>query len=520
MKEKNKKLKPQKNKLNIFTRLKVLFSIQTIRFEILKTFGISCLILIFTVILFTSIVKKTMTTLGDTYQTNAILDKYLLLLSETESAMESYLQYRTFESIDKYYTNLSLCEQIATTFQKVPSSILAKHKEYLIFQLSNSFFNLSGNAIAARRANNLVQIDHYYNKAVDCYSFLREEIYSLNMSYFKDNAQLYQSNKKSMMIMLNILNGIIILFLIGAVFIIYRGVKKILDPLLEISSVALKVADRDFDIELFKSTRKDEIGNICRAFDAMIISIREYIDTIWEKAKKENELHEKEIEMRALITESHFKALQEQIKPHFLFNTLNTGAGLAMMEGADKTCYFLEQVADFLRYNIQHPGQDATISDELGMLDNYIYIMKVRFGSRYEFIKEIDETILHVNMPNMILQPLVENCIKHGLKDIIENGIIKICVQKSIEENMINISISDNGSGFSKDKKEEILKMCNNGETVIVKSKKINQNEHISTGLVNVISRLNFYFKRNDVFFILDNESEKGTTFLIKIPYV
>ena len=142
MKEKNKKLKPQKNKLNIFTRLKVLFSIQTIRFEILKTFGISCLILIFTVILFTSIVKKTMTTLGDTYQTNAILDKYLLLLSETESAMESYLQYRTFESIDKYYTNLSLCEQIATTFQKVPSSILAKHKEYLIFQLSNSFFNL------------------------------------------------------------------------------------------------------------------------------------------------------------------------------------------------------------------------------------------------------------------------------------------------------------------------------------------------------------------------------------------
>ena len=92
MKEKNKKLKPQKNKLNIFTRLKVLFSIQTIRFEILKTFGISCLILIFTVILFTSIVKKTMTTLGDTYQTNAILDKYLLLLSETESAMESYLQ--------------------------------------------------------------------------------------------------------------------------------------------------------------------------------------------------------------------------------------------------------------------------------------------------------------------------------------------------------------------------------------------------------------------------------------------
>ena len=177
-----------------------------------------------------------------------------------------------------------------------------------------------------------------------------------------------------------------------------------------------------------------------------------------------------------------------------------------MIEGADKTCYFLEQVADFLRYNIQHPGQDATIKDELGMLDNYIYIMEVRFGNRYEFIKEIDEDTLSSRMPNMILQPLVENCIKHGLKDISEDGKIKIVVKQNKETDEINILISDNGTGFDPAIKEKIMSICNSGDTLLVNSQEINQNEHVSTGLVNVILRLNFYFKRNDVFDILQNE--------------
>ena len=97
----------------------------------------------------------------------------------------------------------------------------------------------------------------------------------------------------------------------------------------------------------------------------MIISIREYIDTIWEKAIQENELREKEMKMTALYQEARLNALQTQIHPHFLFNTLNTGAQLAMMEGSDKTCSFLEQVADFYRYNLQQTGQDVSLADEL-----------------------------------------------------------------------------------------------------------------------------------------------------------
>lgn len=509
----------EKLKMSFLRKLFYSFQDRSVRSQILITFIISTVVLAFTVIFTTGILRQTMSTVGDSYQTNADLDKYLTNITEAENAMESYMQYRTFESIDKYFHFVALSEETANQLQSKPSSIYTRQKEYIIRQLSLNFFNLSGSAIAARRANNNADINYYYTKSVQCFSFLREELLSLNMMYFKSNASEYELNKANTTILINTSIALMFIILICAILLIYISISRITQPLSKISTVARRVADRDFDVELFNSTRHDEIGNICMAFDSMIISIRDYIDTIFETAKKENELREKEIEMRALITDAHFKALQEQIQPHFLFNTLNTGAGLAMIEGADKTCYFLEQVADFLRYNIQHPGQDATIKDELGMLDNYIYIMSVRFGNRYEFSKEIDDETLSCKMPNMILQPLVENCIKHGLKDITENGKIKITVKYDSESDEINIFISDNGCGFDPEIKSKILKASESNEPVIVNSPEINQNEHISTGLVNVISRLKFYYKRNDVFNILDNENG-GTTFFIKIPNV
>lgn len=507
-----------------FTKLVNAYRERSIRSQILIVLSLSLGVFMFVFILSTGIYSKTISTVENSYKTNAELDKYLTLLTETQNAFQSYMQYRTFESIDKYYHFSSLAEQTTDGLQSQPSSIKTKQKEYIIRQLALSFFHYSANAVAARRANNVNETELYYKKTVQCFGYLRDEILSLNMMYFKSNAEFYETNKNTTTSLLTTSVILITIIVVCAILFIYIGISQIIYPLSSISSVALKVADRDFDVELFNSTRKDEIGNICRAFDEMIISIREYIDTIWLKAKQENELREKEIEMRALITDAHFKALQEQIQPHFLFNTLNTGAGLAMMEGADKTCYFLEQVADFLRYNIQHPGHDASIKDELGMLDNYIYIMSVRFGNRYEFVKEIDEDVVNVRMPNMILQPLVENCIKHGLKDVTENGKIRIQVMNNIEQSEINIMISDNGCGFDPEIKEKIIAASRSREIIsdtalIVKTSEINQNEHISTGLVNVISRLQFYFKRNDVFTILSNENG-GTTFFLKIPNV
>ena len=288
-------------------------------------------------------------------------------------------------------------------------------------------------------------------------------------------------------------------------------------PLAEISDVALRVAERDFDVPLFNKESHDEIGNICRAFDRMIISIREYIDTIWQKARTENELREREMEMQALYADAQLKAFQSQINPHFLFNTLNTGAQLAMMEGADKTCYFIEQTSDFFRYNIQQQKEDATIRDELGMVDNFVYIMKVRFGQRLEFIKDVPQEEFLQHLPSMTLQPLVENCIQHGLQNT--KGKVELKVKQA--EGFVEISISDNGAGFDPSVKEKLLDAARRGVTPDYseeKSEKKSADEHTGIGLINVFLRLRLYFHRDDVFDIQANEDGHGTKFIIRIP--
>lgn len=494
------------------------FRHSSLRFQLIFTFVISGAILILAVLFTTGILRFTINTVGKTYDTNKNLDNYLTQISEAEAAMESYMRYRTFESIDKYYNYVSVAEEMSGEFKNKPSAIPAYQKEYIIRRLSESFFYYSSNAIAAKRANKKNAIDENLAKSIQCYNFLRSEILNLNMMYFKANAQEYEINRNVTSGLMNLSVIGMFVVLVAAVFLLYLNLSSITQPLQKISSVALSVAERNFDVDLFNTDRHDEIGNICRAFDSMIISIREYVDTIWEKALKENELREKEIEMRALYADAQYKALQEQIHPHFLFNTLNTGAGLALKEGADQTCDFLEQVADFLRYSIQHPGRDVELKDELGMVDNYIYIMKTRFGSRYEFIKNIDTQVLGVRIPNMIIQPLVENCIKHGLKDVIENGKISITVVK--EDGYVKVLISDNGCGFDPVIRKRILDAAVTGEAVIVNSSEIKENEHISTGLVNVISRLYFYYGRNDIFDILQNPDSSGTVFMVKIPDV
>ncbi|MBP5748021.1 MAG: hypothetical protein J6W63_06620 [Treponema sp.] len=120
-------------------------------------------------------------------------------------------------------------------------------------------------------------------------------------------------------------------------------------------------------------------------------------------------------------------------------------------------------------------------------------------------------------MPNMILQPLVENCIKHGLNGVSENGRITISVKK--QEDVILISISDNGIGFDKGVKERVMAIAQEESGgVLVQDKAMQEKAHVSTGLINVISRLQIYFKRTDVFSISENPDGCGTMFNIRIP--
>ncbi|BDC94286.1 HAMP domain-containing protein [Treponema bryantii] len=490
---------------------------KSLRWRIMICIAIATLILFASLLTTMRLSLYSMNNLGASYKSNSELTHFSQAVTTTEKAMEDYVSYRTFESIDAYYNSRTKVEDYFEKFQEFPSKNEVAHKEYIVHQLTEAFLYYSNLAISARRANNEDEISLNYSYAMDSYNYLLSQILELNNLRLQQNAERYEANQSKIVISNTLGVVFFLIFSILIFFVLYFTITSIMDPLVEISEVAHKVARRNFDVPLFNRESNDEIGNICKAFDRMIISIREYIDTIWEKARTEAELKEKEIEMQALYTDAQLRALQNQINPHFLFNTLNTGAQLAMMENADKTCYFIEQVADFFRYNIQQQSRTVSIDEELALVDNFVYIMKVRFGNRLEFIKKIPEGSFPQQIPSMTLQPLVENCIKHGLK----NSKGKVCLEVSIEDKYIVISISDNGEGMPEQTRKAVFEAVASGTTRLAPEVLDDNSTHNGTGLISVFLRLRLQFHRDDLFDITDAEGTSetpGTKFIIRIP--
>lgn len=302
----------------------------------------------------------------------------------------------------------------------------------------------------------------------------------------------------------------VILAIIGCInlVMIFMLTRNMTSPLIKLSKAANEVAAGNFDVEIEDVESGDEIGIVSRAFQKMVTSIQIYIQEIKNSMERESRMKEKELLMESSMREAQLKTLQAQINPHFLFNTLNAGAQLAMMEGADKTTEFIENMADFFRYNIKKMNQDTTVGEEVRLVDNYIYILNVRFTGEIHFEKEIDKKVLDVKVPSMILQPIVENAVNYGIRNIDREGKIKLTVYQ--KEEFIYLSVWDNGIGMSEEKISQILK----GEMREVDLKS-NSN---GIGLGNVIERLKLFTGREDVMEIRSAGRDKGSEFVIKVP--
>ena len=209
--------------------------------------------------------------------------------------------------------------------------------------------------------------------------------------------------------------------------------------------------------------------------------------------------------MEAHLKDAQLKYLQAQINPHFLFNTLNAGAQLAMMEGADRTYDYVQNVAEFFRYNVKKGNETVTVREEIELVDNYIYILNVRFSGEIHYEKKIEESLLSIQMPGMILQPVVENCVNHGIREMEGKG--KIWLKVYQEEDVVCISVRDNGKGISPEKIEKILNGTYREEKHVGGSNGI--------GMDNVIARLKLYSEMDDVMSIYSDGENQGTEFVI-----
>ncbi|MDF1568637.1 MAG: histidine kinase [Spirochaetaceae bacterium] len=151
-------------------------------------------------------------------------------------------------------------------------------------------------------------------------------------------------------------------------------------------------------------------------------------------------------------SQAAYAALQSQINPHFLYNTLDSVRAQAMIDGNMEIAKMIETLAGFFRYCIGREGELVTLREELANIENYMAIHHYRFGDRYSLeidINNEDQKIYDLLIPRLILQPVLENAIYHGLADILESG--KISVSITVIEPDLLIVVSDNGTGMDKE---------------------------------------------------------------------
>lgn len=453
-------------------------------------------------------VNKMIVKLEEVYRSNISLNDLSDTLNDVQSSMTDYLNTKTSDAMEDYYRNVQDYSALVNRLNDKVINDNSKMMERNIRYMSGNYMELTDQTIDAKRGRNVEKYKERYEKATELYTYMRVYINSLNNEQFRTNSNSYRVLSMS----LNYLEWIntVLLILIGLsnIVLIILVTKTITSPLQKLAGAAEQVAEGNLEVELLEVYSKDEVGVVSKAFNKMIISLREYVEKIKESMEMERAMKEKELMMETHLKDAQIKYLQAQINPHFLFNTLNAGAQLAMMEGADKTYQYVQNVADFFRYNVKKNNETVTLKEEIEMVDTYIYILNVRFSGDIHFQKEIDERLLGIQVPSMILQPIVENSVNYGIRDIEWEGNIVLSVYQV--ERTVCISVKDNGIGIAEDKIQKIL-------TSHLKEADLSADSN-GIGLDNVIGRLRLFLNEKDVIDIISEGENKGTEVMIYIP--
>ena len=298
--------------------------------------------------------------------------------------------------------------------------------------------------------------------------------------------------------------AVLILIILGSSFLtmlIGRDLNKTIGKLRKYAQL---LSAAKWEIPDLKDQKYDELNSLAKAFDKMKHSIRQFIEELNEKTEIENNYHVEQIknaEKDKLIRETQLSALQSQMDPHFLFNTLNTISRMAMFEYADQTVKLIEAMSKILRYNLDCKDKMVKLKEEILMIKSYVIIQETRFQDQMSFIFDIDKSLDAVKVPSMLIQPMVENAIIHGLRQKDKGGIINITVKS--QDNFISIDIKDNGVGMDNEKIYNLLNEV--------------KDESIGLGMLNVKKRLELYYNRSDLLKI-NSQGGEGTQVIILIP--
>ncbi|MGB4331454.1 MAG: histidine kinase [Dethiobacteria bacterium] len=459
------------------------------------------------------------------YNARVVLDRlkemvsdhvYLNELSNDAHALvievEKYLSTKSSDTLLNYYTLYNALESKAGSISRETTydqdELMLKNIGYMI----DCLLQEADLAVKAKRGRIGSEYVAHFTRVMEIDDHITSYVNNLLHRRLLEGSEQYAVINKNMTYLsyLNIL--VIVLSVLFNIFLALLFAHRLTKPIVELAHAADKVAAGNFDVKPVVREADDEINILAKAFNKMTANIKSYIDEIKKQAEIEAKLKKQEMEnlqMKNLLKDAELKSLQSQINPHFLFNTLNTASQLAMMEGADQSSEFIENVAQLYRYNLRKLDEPITLEEEIDHVIKYMYIIQVRFGDRVAFHTEVDSKLLDLKVPCTIIQPIVENAFIHGLSDLDTNGTISLVVRG--DDKTIFIDVIDNGVGMD----EAGIKTLLAGIDPDMTSRQVT-----GLGVYNVVNRLKLFYNIEDSRDIIEIESKpgRGTKVTLKIP--
>lgn len=461
--------------------------------------------------------RKLLNEISEMFNTSIVLSDIDKQLEFTHNALTNYIETKSSDALNTYIEgseNLALNTALLTSEYAGETGILSVEN---VNNLVLKYNQYSAEAVVAKRGRDIEGCREDYQAAEEVLENIRELIEGLKLIQIENNVNLYESlasnGEKVQIINMVMIIDLIILTILLVLSITYR----MTTPIIQLAHSANEIASGHFEGEEVIVSDEDEIQTMAKAFNKMRTSIRRYIEELKKANEIEAQLFEKELQtvkMQTLLNNAELRSLQSQINPHFLFNSLNAGVQLAMMEDATLTLEFLENMAAIFRYNIRPLDKEVTVEEEIANIKAYCEMMKVRFGDKLSFTMEIDDAVLDVKMLPLILQPIVENAFIHGIGKNEFGG--KVVIKAWLDTEGVRFVVKDTGIGMTQAQIHRIL-YKDTSELVMAEPPKKSHSSGIGAG--NVLQRLRLAYGEDAKLTIISTLGV-GTEISITIPSI
>ena len=447
------------------------------------------------------------------FSANVEMEEFISELNVVNTNLTNYLVTDDSDSLLNYYKyKESFAEKTKSMFdasQGIYSQDDLIYKD--IVYMVDSYLMDADEAVMAKGMDDADTYISQFAQASEIKEYINTYAERLNLNKLSVNTSQYLLMAGDIS-RLQTTNIVLIISVIGLnVLIISRLTFDMTRPIVKLAKSAEDISKGNFEVGDIQVNSQDELAVMAHAFNDMKHSIKEYIAEIHDKADTESRLFEQQIEnlkIQSMLVDAEMKALQMQINPHFLFNTLNAGVQMAMLEGADKTSAFLDDIAKIFRYNVKSLSRKVRLREEFDTVRAYGNLFHVRFGDIIRFDFSIDCSLLDIQVPPLIIQPLVENATIHGFENLEMGGTVRISLER--KDNCVCIGVEDNGVGMSEETRRRILSF------EPFESEKSGHTTGIGIG--NVVQRLRLFYSVEDVISIR-SEVGKGTRVELKIPF-